>query len=42
MQAARGAPVHLAIPFYRQHYDHTCGPASLMMAMKYLDCDLRL
>jgi hypothetical protein len=42
MQAERGAPVHLDIPFYRQHYDFTCGPASLMMAMKYLDCDLRL
>ena len=27
----------LAIPFFRQHYDFTCGPASLMMAMKYLD-----
>jgi hypothetical protein len=42
MQAARGAPVHLDIPFYRQHYDHTCGPAALMMAMKYLDSALRL
>lgn len=29
--------IRLAIPFFRQHYDFTCGPASLMMAMKYLD-----
>jgi hypothetical protein len=42
MPAEHGASIHLAIPFYRQHYDFTCGPASLMMAMKYLDCDLRL
>ena len=42
MQAERGASIHLDIPFYRQHYDFTCGPASLMMAMKYLDNDLRL
>lgn len=42
MQAERGAPIHLDIPFYRQHYDFTCGPASLMMAMKYFDTDLRL
>jgi uncharacterized membrane protein YraQ (UPF0718 family) len=33
MQAERGASIHLDIPFYRQHYDFTCGPASLMMAM---------
>lgn len=42
MQAERGPPVHLDIPFYRQHYDFTCGPASLMMAMKYLDNNYRL
>jgi len=42
MQTERGAPVHLDIPFYRQHYDYTCGPASLMMAMKYLEEDLHL
>ena len=42
MQAERGASTHLDIPFYRQHYDFTCGPASLMMAMKYLDNDMRL
>jgi hypothetical protein len=41
MQAERAGPVYLAISFFRQHYDHTCGPASLMMAMKYLDRDLR-
>ena len=23
------------MPFYRQHFDYTCGPASLMMAMKH-------
>src|SRR5665647_197641 len=42
MQDKHGASIHLEIPFYRQHYDFTCGPASLMMAMKYLDNDLRL
>lgn len=42
MQAKRGASIHRDIPFYRQHYDFTCGPASLMMAMKYLDNDVRL
>lgn len=31
------SPHHLSLPFYRQHYDFTCGPACLMMAMKYLD-----
>ena len=40
MQSKHGASIHLDIPFYRQHYDFTCGPASLMMAMKYLDPDL--
>jgi hypothetical protein len=42
MQAEHHTSIHLDIPFYRQHYDFTCGPASLMMAMKYLDRDLRL
>jgi len=42
MRADRGASIHLDIPFYRQHYDFTCGPASLMMAMKYLDNDVHL
>jgi len=41
MQAEHGASIHLEIPFYRQHCDFTCGPASLMMAMKYLQKDLR-
>jgi len=40
MQADHGASIHLDIPFYRQHFNFTCGPASLMMAMKYLDNDL--
>ena len=42
MQDKHGASIHLDIPFYRQHYDFTCGPASLMMAMKYLDRDTPL
>jgi hypothetical protein len=42
MQDKHGASIHLEIPFYRQHYDFTCGPASLIMAMKYLDHDLSL
>ena len=42
MQADHGASIQLNIPFYRQHYDFTCGPASLMMAMKYLDNDVCL
>ena len=29
--------INLQVPYYRQHYDFTCGPASLMMAMKYFD-----
>jgi len=42
MQDKHGDSILLEIPFYRQHYDFTCGPASLMMAMKYCDHDLRL
>ncbi|MCX6697808.1 MAG: peptidase C39 family protein [Methanoregula sp.] len=42
MHVEREPSIHLDIPFYRQHYDFTCGPASLMMAMKYLDDDMRL
>jgi len=34
--------IKLKVPFYRQHYDFTCGPASLMMAMKYFDENLHL
>ena len=41
MQGERGSLIHLEIPVYRQHYAFTCGPASLIMAMKYLDKDLR-
>ena len=37
MPTEHRASIRLAIPFFRQHYDFTCGPASLMMAMKYLD-----
>lgn len=37
MTPERQSPIHLPLPFYRQHYDFTCGPACLMMAMKYLD-----
>jgi hypothetical protein len=40
MQERHGASIHLEIPFYRQHYEFTCGPACLMMAMKYLDHNL--
>jgi predicted double-glycine peptidase len=42
MQDKRRTPVHLAVPFYRQHYDFTCGPACLMMAMKFFLPDLHL
>jgi len=41
MQAKHRPLIHLKIPFYRQHYDFTCGPACLMMAMKYLKPGLR-
>ena len=41
MQNTHGATIHLEIPFYRQHFDFTCGPACLMMAMKYLEPDVR-
>lgn len=42
MQTERDSSIHLDLPFYRQHWDFTCGPASLMMAMKYLDDGVRL
>lgn len=32
---ARKNPLRLTMPFYTQTMDFTCGPASLMMAMKY-------
>lgn len=41
MQAKHRPSIHLNIPFYRQHYDFTCGPACLMMAMKYLEPGVR-
>jgi hypothetical protein len=41
MQTDRGAAIHLDLPFYRQHWNYTCGPASLMMAMKHLDDRVR-
>ena len=34
---ARNAPLLAAVPHYRQTLDFTCGPSSLMMAMKALD-----
>ncbi|GAB6284447.1 MAG: hypothetical protein STSR0009_06470 [Methanoregula sp.] len=42
MITERKSSLHHPIPFYRQHYDFTCGPACLMMAMKYLDGTLVL
>ena len=41
MQDKHRASIRLDLPFYRQHYDFTCGPASLMMAMKYLEPNVR-
>lgn len=41
-ESMKDAPVRLEVPFYRQHYDFTCSPASLMMAMKYFDRKLQL
>lgn len=35
-------PIRLRVPFYRQHYGFTCGPASLVMAMKYFEGRLQL
>jgi len=42
MYAKRTTSIHADVPFYRQHFDFTCGPASLMMAMKYLDTSIHL
>lgn len=36
------APVLSKVPYYEQTLDFTCGPASLMMAMKALDSSLEL
>jgi uncharacterized membrane protein YraQ (UPF0718 family) len=33
MQAEPGASIHMEIPFYRQHFDFTYGPTSLMMVI---------
>lgn len=35
MQSTIRAPIHREIPFCHQHYDYTCGPACLMMALRY-------
>ena len=42
MQTEHRKTIHLKVPFYRQHHDFTCGPAALMMAMKYFDNNLRI
>jgi hypothetical protein len=42
MQAEPGASIYLDLPFFRQHWDYTCGPASLMMALHHLDDTMRL
>lgn len=34
--------IRLTVPFYKQNYDFTCGPASLMMAMNYFQRNLKL
>ncbi len=34
--------IRLEVPFYHQHYEFTCGPASLMMAMKHFDREMPL
>ena len=34
--------VRLSVPFYRQTSEFTCGPACLMMAMKFFNPNLRL
>jgi hypothetical protein len=41
MQAEHWPSIQLNIPFSRQHYHFTCGPACLMMAMKYLEPNVR-
>ncbi|MBI4539683.1 MAG: GNAT family N-acetyltransferase/peptidase C39 family protein [Gemmatimonadetes bacterium] len=40
--AERRSGILLDVPYYRQSLEFTCGPACLMMAMKYLDRGLRL
>jgi hypothetical protein len=34
--------IRLSVPFYKQRFDFTCGPAALMMAMKHFDRKLEL
>jgi len=38
----RSSTVKLLVPFYRQTSEFTCGPACLMMAMKFFQPSLRL
>jgi uncharacterized protein YvpB len=42
MDSEREERIQLNVPFYNQHFDFSCGPASLMMAMKYFDEHLPL
>lgn len=35
IQLKQKKSIRLNVPFFRQHYDVTCGPVSLMMAMKF-------
>ncbi len=37
-----GEGIRLKVPVYRQNYDFTCGPASLIMAMKYFEPGIQL
>jgi hypothetical protein len=41
MQAGVRPSVHRDIPFFHQHYDYTCGPACLMMAIQYCNPGLQ-
>jgi ABC-type bacteriocin/lantibiotic exporter with double-glycine peptidase domain len=41
-QRRRGLAIGLQVPFYRQASEFTCGPACLMMAMKFFQPNLRL
>lgn len=42
MRVERKESIHPKVPFYRQDYDFSCGPASLMMAIKFFDDNLDL
>ena len=37
MQSEHRERIEINVPFYKQHFDFSCGPASLMMAMKHFD-----